>query len=542
MFLNPLRSNEQRKAVVTPATVSAPVKGWDNSSALAAMDKLSAVQLKNWFPQPGYIEVRKGYRQHARNIVSTTTSIQSLMAWNGPSSSKMFAAGGGAIYDTTASGAVGSAELSGFSENRWQYVNMTTSAGAFLFIVNGTDTPYHYNGSVWTAPSITGTTPSDFIQVNVHKKRLWFVPINSTKAWYLATEAVAGAATGFELGSHFDLGGYLVAMATWTVDGGSGPDDMAVFISSKGQVAIYQGTDPASANTWALIGVFNLPAPIGRRCFVKYGTAPLLITVTGVLQLTFALKEDKANVSGVTLTSRILNAMNTAAGSYKDNFGWELCVYPQGTRLILNIPTAENSTAIQYVMNTITGAWCEFDNHNANCWIVFNEELYFGANEGKVYLADQGSADIADPITAIGQCAYQSFASPGSLKRFSMMQPLVTTVGSARPAVGISVDFRETSSLSTPSGATESSSVWDQARWDQAVWGGGTVFINDWTSTPALGRFASVKFRAITGTGATASAWGTSRWGTAMWGVVNASDQTMQINGFVLLAEVGGYV
>jgi hypothetical protein len=333
----------------------------------------------------------------------------------------------------------------------------------------------------------------------------------------------------------------LVAGTTWTLDGGSGPDDVAVFVSSRGQVAIYQGTDPASASTWGLIGVFNLPAPIGRRCFVKYGTSPLMITVAGLLQLSFSLKEEKANVSVTALTNRIMNAVNVAARSYKDLFGWEVVVYPKGTRLVLNIPTEENSTAVQYVMNTLTGAWCEFDSHNANCWIVFNDNLYFGGNDGKVYLADHTSADVGTAITATGQTAYQALFTAGNLKRITMLQPLVTVSGDARPSLGISVDFSETSALSTPSGTGQSSSLWDQAEWDEDVWGGQSSFVSDWTSTPALGRFSSVKFQATTGSSASASTWGDAVWGDP-WGITGADEETMEINGFVVLAEVGGHI
>lgn len=539
MMLAPLRDNRSRKAVVTPATYPAPVEGWDSSTALAAMKNLRAVELRNWFPQPGYVEVRKGWQRHARTIVNATTSVETLMAWNGPTTPKMFAAGGGSIYETTSSGTVGSAELTGLSENRWQWTNMTTSAGAYLFLVNGTDSPRHYNGSAWATPSITGVTATDLIHVNVHKKRLWFVQKDTTKAWYLSTEAVAGAASSFELGSNFDQGGHLVAMATWTLDGGSGPDDMAVFISSKGQVAIYQGTDPSSANTWGLIGVFNLPAPIGRRCFVKYGSSPLLITVSGVLQLSMSFKEDKANLSAIALTSRIMNSMNAAARLYKDNWGWELTVYPKGTRLILNIPTAENSTSIQYVMNTITGAWCEFDGHDANTFLVFNDDLYFGSNIGTVAEADQTSADGQNAINAVGQTAYSALSSPGKLKRFTMCQPLIMTEGTVRVSVGVSADFVETSAISTPVGVVAATSLWDQFEWDVDVWGGEPIFVNDWTSTPALGRFASVKFQAVTGV--EAGLWGEGDWGSALWGIY-APEHILQVNGFVVLAEVGGHI
>jgi hypothetical protein len=43
-------------------------------------------------------------------------------------------------------------------------------------------------------------------------------------------------------------------------------DDYAAFITSEGQVAVYSGADPASSTTWSLVGVFDIGAPIGRRC------------------------------------------------------------------------------------------------------------------------------------------------------------------------------------------------------------------------------------------------------------------------------------
>ena len=216
-MLAPLRDNRARQAVVRSATVPAPVEGWDASSALAAMDKLRAVELKNWFPQPGYVEVRRGFQQHAYALGTATTSVETLMAWNGPAAAAMFAAAGGVIYDVTSSGVPGTSVVTGLNENRWQWCNMTTSAGAFLVLANGTDAVRNYNGATWSTPTITGVTSSDLIQVCVHKKRLWFVQKESTKAWYLATEAISGTVTAFELGSHFDLGGHLVAMTTWTL-------------------------------------------------------------------------------------------------------------------------------------------------------------------------------------------------------------------------------------------------------------------------------------------------------------------------------------
>jgi hypothetical protein len=532
-----------RRAVTRPLAITAPIEGWDAASALADMKPQRAVQLKNWFPQPGWIEVRKGYKYHAWNIVDDDTSIESLMSYHGATSSKLFAAGGGAVYDVTSNAAATSA-ITSLTSNRWQHTLFGNSAGTFLWMCNGVDAPRHYNGSTWATPSISGTgiTASDFVQCWSHKARIWAVITGTQDAAYLETDAIAGTAVKFRLGRLFTRGGYLMAGTTWTRDGGSGPDDYQVFISSEGQVAVYAGTDPSSSNSWSIVGVFNVPKPIGRRCFARLGGDVLLITIEGVFPLSQLLPVDQSKASRVAITENINPAFNADALSHSSKFGWEICVYPGGTRLVVNIPTTELAVAKQYVMNTITGAWCEFDAHNANCWAVFNDNLYFGGQDGAVYRADTGRADLDQPILAVGQTAYQAFGTP-SVKRFSMIRPLVNTTGSNRPSLGMSVDFVETSSMSSLLAATTSTgAVWDTAKWDVAVWADESQTVADWTNVVGIGTFGSIKFQAQTGQEVGRSIWGVSRWGRSLWGSTASSNETMRINGFIALTEAGGYL
>ncbi len=532
-----------RKAVSKASPIQAPVGGWDASSALANMPADRAVQLKNWFPQPGWIEVRKGWKYHAWNINSDTTPIESLMVYQGPTSAKLFSAGGGKIYDATANAAATSS-VTGMSEDRWQHVMFGNSAGTFLWMCNGADTPRYYNGSSWTTTSITGTsiTSTDFIQCWAHKARIWCVINNSQNAAYLETDAISGTATIFRLGRLFTRGGYLMAGTTWTRDGGSGPDDYQVFISSEGQVAVYAGTDPASADTWSIVGVFNVPKPIGRRCFARLGGDVLLVTLEGVFPLSQLLPVDQSKATRVAITEKIDSAFNAAALSYGSLFGWEMAVYSAGTRLIVNIPTDELETAKQYVMNTITGAWCEYDAHHANCWAVMDDDVYFGGQNGAVYKADTGRTDGDQPIVAVGQTAYQAFGG-ANVKRFSMLRPLVNTTGTNRPSLGMSVDFVETSSMSTLTAAQAASgALWDVAKWDVATWSDESVTVADWTNVVGIGTFGSVKFQATTGQDVGRSLWSVSLWGRSLWGGTGSSEETMRINGFIALTEAGGYL
>lgn len=241
----PLRDSRRRGNAVRPYTVPAPVGGWDAESALASMPKDRAVSLLNWFPRPDSIEVRRGQRIWSTGVGTSSSEVESLLVYNGLTSNKMFAATATDIYDVSASGAA-SSSVTTLTNGRWQHVNMSTSAGHYLLCVNGSNAYRAYNGTVWSTPTVTGITASDAIHIATHKRRVWFTLNQSTKGAYLATDAIAGAATEFDFGPQFSSGGYLMAIASWTRDGGAGSDDVLVAISSAGQVALYSGTDPAT--------------------------------------------------------------------------------------------------------------------------------------------------------------------------------------------------------------------------------------------------------------------------------------------------------
>jgi hypothetical protein len=541
-MLRPIRANPSRQPVSTGSSIPAPTGGWDAVSAIADMPEDRALVLENWFPTTVDVRVRRGHQIHGAGMGDGV--VDTLMVYNGltPATSAMFAATDNKFYDVSASGNAIATTETGLANNRWQYINFTTSGGKFLWACNGADAPRHYNGSVWAQPSITGITASDAININAHKGRIWLVLRDSTKAAYLGTGAIAGTATTFELGGLFTQGGYLVAMATWTRDGGSGTDDLAVFISSCGQVAVYAGTDPASAETWQLIGVYDVGPPIGYRCFTKVGGDLALINIDGVLPLSKSLNLDRATQATVAITANINNAMNESARSYRNNFGWELTPYAKGTMALLNVPIQEGQSQQQYVMNTITGAWCKFTGMDANCWAVYKDNLFFGGNDGRVYQADTTGLDVTDPIDAIGQGAYNYYSMRGRLKQWKLLQPLLTTDSDARPALGISTDFRENASLGTPTSSQTVSALYDSATWDSDVYAIEGRTVADWTSIAGTGQCASIHFRARTGQETGISIWGVSDWGSDLWSVSISGEITMRLNGFNVIHEKGGFL
>ena len=477
-----------------------------------------AVVLDNFFPQPGYCELRRGHVEHSST--QTGVPVESLMAYQGTAGTDLKAASDGTIFDVT-SAANGSAEVTGNTNDRWQHVNFTTIDGLnALWICNGADDSRRWDGTSWSINTIAGgITGPDVIHVNAFKGRLWLTVNGSLNAWYLAVGAVQGTATEFPLQGVFRKGGVLQAIGTWSLDAGAGPDDIIAFISSRGEVAVYSGIDPAADFT--LKGVYEVGPPIGRRCLTQVGGDLMLISIDGVLPLSQALVVERGVQRGVSITRLIQPVMNQSARDWGSNFGWQLMSYPLGTRAILNVPTGVGTAQRQYVMNTVTGAWCRFLGQEGNCWEVYNDRLFFGGNDGVVYEADSGGSDAGTAITYDLRTAFNYFRKRGMLKRFTMCRPLLTTNDVVTPGLAVNVDFGEDAALSTPSFVAAAVAEWDVAQWDEALWPIEERIIADWQSVAGLGYCGSV------------------RMGGSFMSDVEA---LLRVNGFDLLMEDGGHI
>ena len=363
------------------------------------------------------------------------------------------------------------------TNGRWQDATMVNTAGTFLILVNGADAPRTYDGTTWGTASISasGLTNTSLIGVKNHMNRLWFIEENQLHVWYGATSAIAGTLTKFL--PPFRKGGKLMAMANWTRDGGAGPDDFAVFVSSKGECVIYAGTDPSSATTSALVGVYEIPDVIGRRCIIKAGADLGILTMQGLVPLSAILGMSEGASGRTSFTDKISGYFRRQFFTTGASFGWQPVEYPRGNLLIVNIPIAERVTQHQAVLNIHTGSWCKFTNINAGCWATRNNDIYFGGNDGKVYKWDSGTLDGTALITATLQHAYGTLGSPQT-KRFNQVRPLFLAPPNLRPPVTIQVDYDEAPPVITIVTAPTSGTQWDVGQWDTFQWAGGTFLVS----------------------------------------------------------------
>lgn len=470
------------------ASLPPPIKGWNAKDALADMDPLEAVILENWFPNTADVQLRKGFESYATGIGG---AVETIMVYNGLTGSEMFACGNGGIYDVSSAGAVGAAAVGSLGGTKFQYVNFGTPGGQFLWCCNGVDAPRHYNGTTWATPSITGPTAANLAWVQSHQSRLWFGEVGKLSFWYLPVNSIAGTAAEFNLAPLARLGGYLVGMVSWTRDGGAGMDDLAVFVTSEGEAIVYQGIDPAAADTWSLIGVFRIGKPIGRNFSIKTGSDATLITEDGFVPLSKVLPIDRIGAEKIAISDRINDAVNTAVLEAGSLYGWQGFSYPRGKWILFNIPTANASGvvdgAMQFVFNAITGAACKFTGMDAVSWGLYGDAPYFGGLDGTVYKADTGTDDNGSNIEADMLQAFSYFGYHGQQKLFKMVRPVFATNGPFQAALGMNVDFDIIPPPTSPTFTTPGSAVWDVSAWDASSWVGDVSISKDWQSVAGLG-------------------------------------------------------
>lgn len=495
------RSNRSGRRPLVPVnklrthSTPPPIAGWNARDSISNMSEDEAVELVNWFPEETRVSVRKGYDSHATGL---TGDVESLMSWEGPSSRKLFAADSTDIYEVTSAGAVGAAAVSSLTNGRWQHVMFSNSAGNYLYMVNGADAPRHYDGSSWVSPSLTTISDaSTLIHMNVFKNRLFFVDKDTLSFWYLAVDTVAGALTEFDLGPNASKGGHLVAMGTWTRDGGDGVDDLAVFITSEGQVIIYQGSDPGDATAWSLVGVFNIGAPIGRRCMIKIGAELIVVTEDGFSTLSRFLAGARSS-SEAAMSDKISGAVETAVADHRSRFGWEPVFYPAAHMILFNIPGPVES--VQFVSHATTGAWCKFTDWDANCFGIHGNELYFGGNT-VVNKAWQGEDDNTANIVTKAKTAFSYFGNRGLLKRFAMVRPMFLIDGAVTAALRINVDFEDEATNTTPTFTAPTGAVWDDEAWDAASWGDAGTINKNWQTIDGIGNSASMLIETTSNSG-----------------------------------------
>ena len=451
---------------------------WDVSSSTAAPSQVvtfgnqgadSGWGVSTVFSTPGghflaYTDESNGYYVYCE---ATTTWVKVIQA-TAPDWIKNHAYGAGSYVSNY--GLTYYTVAGGTSENT-DNAGPTGTGGA---IVDGTVT--------WVyTPSIGTADPTKFAFVMAWKNRLWFVEKDTSRAWYLGLNAIYGTAVAFNFGARLSHGGDLRGLWSWTYDGGSGIDDALVAVGGGGDVVIYIGTDPSSASTFALKGVWFVGAvPVGRRLCTDFGGDLLVMSSIGIMPLSKLVIGNVVYDRSQYQTFKISNLFNQLQASTANLKGWAMRLHPQDACLMVLVPTAVNQASQQLVMSLTTRGWSRYrDMPLGLCAEPWNGLLYFGTEDGRVCTND-GYVDgvlLSNPnaystIQWSLLTSFQNLETP-TWKRVQIIRPRILSQGGS---VAFKAFARYDWDMTEPPPVTGSvatgANLWDSGLWDVAVYGG----------------------------------------------------------------------
>lgn len=465
----------------------APLLGLNTVDAPGIMTPEYALQLTNFLPLQNGLETRGGSLPWA---VGLPGDVESVLPWTG-GTGHLFAASGGAIYrlpETPDMQVEPIIQLDGFTSNWFQHVNFTNNGGTWLWACNGEDAPAMYNGTEWQLAAITGISgDKQPVHVAVYQNRLFFCVPGSLDMYYLETDAIQGAASKLPLGAYFDRGGEILLLGNVTVDGGYGPDDYLIAVTSEGEIASFKGRNPDSASSWAMVGRFQIARPMGRRSAVKWAGDLVIMTEHGVAGISGMLSNELAGLVQAATEKIQPTWAQLARNGYGRN-GWDICVYHRRGLMFLNIPTPYTGST-QYVFNPTTVAWADVAGwEEALCFVEYQGQLLAGM-KGRVQLLDVFTNDVKPdgidsfvgyPVVSRLNQAFVQPAGGGVKKQYTLMRPYVSASVQPQVNMGLNTDniIKTFSFPRILSPVDEQEGMkWNEYEWNTSVW---ATFDNSW--------------------------------------------------------------
>lgn len=503
----------------------APVGGWiaNRSKALPRQPNQppGALVLENLFPTATGIKLRRGTKRWATVGVGVDP-VFSLFTYTVGSQEQLFAATMSTIYDVTNITAPAPMEIGvgdsnslganepgevlgeqadpgvvvrdGMTNGNWVVCPIRTDGGTFLRGVNGADVPWVYDGAAFTeTPALTFATgsqamPEDLSFVWSFKRRLFFIRKDTLDAYYLPVNQIGGELDLFPLGSVFQLGGSLLFGASWSLGtGGSGGlSAQCVFVTTEGEVAVYQGSNPDDFNDWSLVGVYRIGRPLGKQAFIRAGGDIIIATTIGFLPLSAAVQLDYAALAGGAVSSPIEEAWKETV-QRRGQGDWNCITWPDEALVMIAPPSTDGQQVL--VANSSTGAWCRFTGFNPRCFATWRGGLYFGADDGQVVQFGITGSDQGATYTGRYMGLFDDMQTPAQRKIAKFARASMQSTVDITPNISVSFDWNVNFPPAPNAEPSQLDSVWNGATWDQARWDSEvlTVSYEKWASVGGSG-------------------------------------------------------
>jgi len=471
--------------------MSAPLKGLSRFAELSDSDPMLASILTNWIVLDDRISVRPGYIKMGQ--IAGNPAISTMIPYYG-APQKLAAATATGIYDLA-----GALLQGAFGGGDWAWTSFANlSSFDFTVMCNGVDGVWSWDGTTFVHETITvpaGETwilPAKFDKVLSHMNRLWFADSDNLAIYYLPIQQKSGAVELFPLDVLFKRGGHIQALATWSLDGGTGLDDAIAIFSSNGEVAIYSGVDPES--DFKLVGIFRFDSPMSKNSLINFGGDLYVMVGSGFVPMTTLIRAE-TEVLGKS-DQNVIEEFQEISKNHRDDFGWSVILNSHTGHAICNMPIGQGK--YQQMVRKMPGqVWSKWVDIPARCWGWLNNHAYFGDDKGGIYLGgteylnDNGAAINADV-----RFAWSSFKSAAK-KNFKMIRLYTLTDGLPRPFMDLEVDYDNSPPTNQPDISTGPSggADWNTATWDVSSWAQSTIPRQNWQGITGLGRVGAPRIR-----------------------------------------------
>lgn len=504
-------------------TMPPPYGGLDLVSPIDNTDPSFALELVNVFPGAGAPSVRLGYEQFAD--VGLANPLRFTDTLNLADGTSLLLAGNDTnIYSVTSAGAVTNITGGAVTSGEWQ----TTTYNNRIYFCNGVDSARYWDGVAGTTASLTftGLALTSMIGVAPHKERLYFIEKNSSRVWYGGLQVTgtggAPALTSFDLSYVFPRGGYLVAIGSYTNSANVATQDYFWACSSQGDIVFYTGTYAGDPSTWGLVARYFIGRPLGRRAFVRVNNDVWIITEQGIVPISGLFQADPEAALNI-VSQKVNTLISDAAALFPFDHQWHGFFWPQGRRVYISIP--QSGTSCYFLVYSIdTKGWTQFklfnDQHSL-CSCAFEKLPFYGSATGIIWQGETGQADAvtatdSQSISFTGRTVFSFYGSRSNYKAFKDIRPILKTKRGLSLNVGLDVDFKRSSTVTTVTSAPGTFTPWGSP-WGSS-WSSEEEYIFDRYAVKGQGHSAAVRFGG------------------------SLKNTTMQILGFEIRYDLGGQV
>ncbi len=548
-MLTPMPSRiETRKAqqpIAKSRVFNAPISGLFTNKPRNIPAPLTAVVMDNFYPTTRAIELRRGVTKEW--TTGYNAPIELMFEYIGSAVPEKFAVCNSAanmnpvILKLLAQGGLEVVYRYGTSPDyddaiaigRVSFVEFGAVGSNFLIAVDGKNKGVVYDGSDWEAFTYDEIDSANLSYVWVHNGRVFFIENGSLNAWYLSSGVAPVAdstitngettitpdtgATRLPLWGIFQKGGHLIFGGVWSSDSGAGLEDRCVFMTNKGEVAVYSGNDPGNINNWQLNGVYDIGNIISPYGFFHSGGDLTVLTDLGLVPMSAAVYKDPSQFKASSMSRAIEDALMKATSDNRHG-RWEIARWDSESMLVMSPAIGGPGNDYCYVSNLETGAWTRFTGWNIRTMRVMDNRLFFGDTDGNIFECFSGGDDDGAIIDGRVCFSFDYMESPGAYKSIKAIRPVwecdVAISGNIR--VSVASDFSP--NFAAYDFAEDSIDEVELVLWNSALWG------TNWVLGPSV-----------------VTLWDASGWDVPLWDISRLEDAVVNINDRWKYINKGGY-